>query len=1228
MSPRRAVRKIKALNAAVVQTLEPRTLLSSAAAVNLSFSPSTYNLPADASFIAVADFNGDGIPDIATANLNGTVSILLGNGDGTFAPPRTIPDGLSNSAGDLLAADINTDGRPDLVLDDGNAQGQISVLLGNGDGTFQSPIVTDTGLPAEGLAAADFNGDDRLDLVTANTNGSVSVLLGNDDGTFQSPKSYSLGHNQVGASGDGFEIQTANLNGDVHPDIVATDGNPYGKVSVLLNNGDGTFGAPHDFAAGPHAVYGISVADFNNDGKTDIVATNRNYGSLTLLAGNGDGTFKPPASSSLGFAVDSGSVGDLNGDGIPDAAFGVASGGVGQVDVLLNTGDGKTDSPQTFSVGSALKVAALTIDDLNADGLGDIIVSDYGDQSITVLRNITTSPFFNAPASITTADHPRSLATADFNGDGKADLVVADQSANEIQVLLGNGDGTFASPRAYSVPNGPSSVITADVNGDGVPDILVASSATDQVTVFLGNGDGTFAAPIQTPISAGISVGPNSIAVADVNGDGNADLIVADGYGGNVSILPGNGNGTFGSPVSFALYNSGKEGSPNADAFAVAVGDVNGDHHPDIVATNSNANQVDVLLNNGDGTFPSAAAARVYSVGQYPSSVALHDLNGDGKLDIVTANKYSNTVSVLLGNGDGTFADEKEYPAGNYPFQVVVADVNGDGKPDILTADSGNSSIPSDAVNVLPGNGDGTFSANGPIAVGNYPTSLAVADFNGDGQRDLATANANDNTLSILLNDASIPVVTLADGVITAAGSTGSDYGSITYSGGQITVNIDGQTKSFAAGSVTGVSINLGDGSDSLSIGPGVPAVNINGGDGNDTIIDTGTAPTTIIGGAGNDLIECDGNDSSISGGQGSDTLVANGSATSVGGGAGNDSIIATGGDDLLRGGAGDDIFFDGGASGDTINGGVGLNFAQNNPSDSMQNIFQVIDPPKPPAPSAVRAAAADIIAPAADVLPTAAVANGILTIVGTSSADSISVSSNGTQLTVTADGTPFGPFTISGLTGLTIAGKAANDTLIVDASVSLPATLKGGGGNDMISGGGSDNVIVGGKGNDTLTGGGGTNLLVPDRLAIYSGSPTGNDSLVGGSGFSIADFAYRTDALKLSNNGRPKSGDPSAGETSTIAPSVAAIWGGTGNDTINGANGGVFLSGGAGADSIAGGGVNDLLVGGHGKDSVAVAAEPVTVYVKDGKSGNDTVSGVSNQGEDILEFDAGDSIP
>jgi Bacterial Ig-like domain (group 3)/FG-GAP-like repeat len=417
--------------------------------------------------------------------------------------------------------------------------------------------------------------------------------------------------------------------------------------------------------------------------------------------------------------------------------------------------------------------------------------------------------------------YTNSVAVGDVNGDGKPDLVVANNclsysscSSAGVSVLLGNGDGTFQTAVTYGAGvYEAQSVALADVNGDGKLDILVTNYCTvagnegctntaGTVGVLLGNGDGTF----QTAVFYG-SGGfyANSVAVADVNGDGNPDLVVAnqcasvpDGpcsANGSVGILLGNGTGTFQTAVTYG--SGGYSGPKFGDVYeplSVVIADVNRDGKPDVLVTNycggasacTGDGTVSVLLGNGDGTFQTAVAYD--SGGLEASAVAVADVNADGNPDILVANGCSNssgscpqddgTVGVLLGNGDGTFQAAVTYDAGGQiATSVAVADVNGDGKPDLAVAvvcpENGCNIIEYGTVDVLLGNGDGTFQAAVDYDSGGDPAdSVAIHDVNGDGKPDLLVANycawvgddgypcATGGQVGVLLNTSADPTTT------------------------------------------------------------------------------------------------------------------------------------------------------------------------------------------------------------------------------------------------------------------------------------------------------------------------------------------------------------------------------------------------------------------------------------------------------------------------------------
>ncbi|HET9505096.1 MAG TPA: FG-GAP-like repeat-containing protein [Hymenobacter sp.] len=337
---------------------------------------------------------------------------------------------------------------------------------------------------------------------------------------------------------------------------------------------------------------------------------------------------------------------------------------------------------------------------------------------------------------------PLSIAAADVNGDGKPDLLTVNFNSNTAGVLLGNGNGTFQAATTYGTGGGDSRrIAVADVNGDGKPDLLTANESTNNISVLLGNGNGTFQAA--TTYGTGSGSIPDGVAAADVNGDGKPDLLTAN-YGSNTAgVLLGNGNGTF-QPAT--TYSTGSSSGPRS----LAVADVNGDGKLDLLTGNYGSNTAGVLLGNGNGTFQPATTYGTGS-GSNPFGIAVADVNGDGKPDLLTANSSSGTVGVLLGNGTGSFQAVTPYGKGilSAPYSIAVADVNGDGKLDALTATPSTNNA-----SVLLGYGTGYFQAVPAFGTGanSQPFGLAVADVNGDGKPDLLTANESTDNISVLLN--------------------------------------------------------------------------------------------------------------------------------------------------------------------------------------------------------------------------------------------------------------------------------------------------------------------------------------------------------------------------------------------------------------------------------------------------------------------------------------------
>ena len=720
---------------------------------------------------AIGDFNGDGNLDIAVANSNtNTISILLGKGDGTFATHVDYVTGTKPLG--VVVADFNGDGKLDLAVTN-SVSNTVSILLGNGDGSFQGKTDYATGRGPQGIAVGNFTGSGNLSLVVTNaTDGTVGILLGNGNGTFSpvtSSTTYNTGFNPT-------SVAVGDVNGDGIPDLVVANDNNNNVVSVLLGNGtagvgNGTFQGQIQYGTGGNPV-SVALAYLNGTSKPlDIVVANQQGNSVSILIGNGTGGFAAHVDYPTAAFPTAVTVADFNGDGNTDIA--VSAGNGNTISVLWGVGNGTMLGQMNAGTGDI--PYAVVAGDFNNDGFTDLATADSGDNSVTVVLS-NGNKTFQARTDYPAGATPFSIVTSDFNGDGLLDLAVTNTgTASAISVLLGNGDGTFQGPNHFSTetiantPTDPYGLAVGNFTGNSIPDLAVTNYGTGTVGIMLGVennglGNGTFQA--DTTYTVGSE--PSAVAIGDVNGDGVPDVVVANYHTDNVSVLLGqttNGvaNGQFGAATNYAVGNG---------PIAVALADLTGNKILDIVVVNETDSSASVLLGNGDGTFQTQVAYPT-GPGGNPLGVAVQDFNGDGIPDLAVADFLTQQVSILLGNGDGTFQGPKTYGTGNAnPSSIVVADFNGDGKWDLALTSTPSGLYPGNLVILLLGNGDGTFQAPSLYGVGSLAYSGVVGDFNGDGALDLAVANGRAGSVSVLLNQA---------GTAITVGSSGnpSPYGQL-----------------------------------------------------------------------------------------------------------------------------------------------------------------------------------------------------------------------------------------------------------------------------------------------------------------------------------------------------------------------------------------------------------------------------------------------------------------
>lgn len=651
---------------------------------------------------ALGDFNGDGRLDVVVVGNTAApnASVLLGNGDGTFQAPVPLVPNIGSGYTAVAAADLNGDGKLDLAVLTPNfgSGATLAVLLGNGDESFQTPV-TYSVPAAPYLALADFNSDGRPDIaVTGPIYGGqanqLSVLLNNGDGTFQAPVNYPV-------AGIVEALAAADVNGDGKLDLIVPTGGSSASVSVLLGNGDGTFGNPIVYTNTLLDLYSsqVAAADFNGDGKLDLALTNSQTNDIAILRGNGDGTFQsPPQIYNAGLQASAVIALDANGDNKPDLAVAGGYGSDYLLTVLINRGDGSFPNRITFPVLPG--PYAVVAGDLNGDGKPDLVTTSFTQSGgVSTLMGNGDGTFQQHLDSPTGQNgygaYPNVMAAGDFNNDHTLDLVVADSQKTSTGViypvlasLTGKGDGTFQNSNNQILSNIEGAVAAGDFNNDGNLDIAAAASNTNYVSIFLGNGNGTFASP------ASVSVGPmllsppyHNVLAGDFNSDGRQDLAVATDNG--VAVLLGNGDATFQAPNIIPSMVSTDPGDE-----LLAVGDFNGDGKLDIVK-GTQTDIINVALGNGDGTFQNAQGLQFPSILNFESA-AVGDLNGDGKLDVAFVSQSSNLMTVVLGNGDGTFCCQIHYDAGSISNNVrfmTAADFNGDGAADLAFANFGDSTI-------------------------------------------------------------------------------------------------------------------------------------------------------------------------------------------------------------------------------------------------------------------------------------------------------------------------------------------------------------------------------------------------------------------------------------------------------------------------------------------------------------------------------------------------------
>jgi hypothetical protein len=858
-------------------------------------SPASFPTGIQPTGLAVGDLNGDGKPDFAVANAgSSTASVFInrtppGAAVATFAPRQSVSTGRLAAA--IAIGDINADGKPDLVIATGDRVAYVymdTTTPGAAAASFAVPKTFETSLvrPPVGLVMGDVNGDGRPDLVFADDVNYASVLTNATAPGVSTPAFNTSA--TIAAGGSPASVAVADVTGDGKPDLVFADAG--GAVVVLPNlTVPGatipTFAPRNAYAAGSHPA-GVAVADVNSDGLPDLVAANPDENTVSVLLRQKDfGTFTRTVATGtiretdLPVAQLKSATLDVNVSAgtfsiavslapashvavtIPFSLGGTAAAGVdysgltpsplviapGQTSATITgnvlvppPGLNKTlivtlGTPTNAQLGPSASqtvtfVQPNTLSIANASALepppGDTAMMTFtatrtGDASATTIAYATapgsaqpgtdftpragtatfaagsaTATFdipiigngvvdqpdltfsvalagFGPPAGFKTDDGPVAVAAGDFNGDGKPDLAVANRYAGTMSVLLNTTAAgavmpTFAAAKTFSAGSLPFAIAVADFNGDGKPDIVVDNSTGRNLSLFLNKtAAGALAPSFASQTVPSVNGYSASVAVGDINGDGKPDLAVVDSSNDLVAVLL-NTTAAGAQVLSFAARQAFAAGTGLND---VKIADVNGDGRPDLVVAASNT--VAVLLNM---TAPASSTLQfgdpaTFLTGSKSRFVGVGDLNRDGRPDVIATSSGDNTVAVFMnltppGAAAVSFAFKELFATGNNPVSVAAVDVNGDNNPDLVFVNNSTDASVSVLLNLTPpGNAVGVFAPQQTFASGNFPFSLAVADFNGDARPDLAVTTANPSGVGRTF------VNVLLDAPITATGT-------------------------------------------------------------------------------------------------------------------------------------------------------------------------------------------------------------------------------------------------------------------------------------------------------------------------------------------------------------------------------------------------------------------------------------------------------------------------
>ncbi|CAM4908130.1 unnamed protein product [Rotaria socialis] len=721
-------------------------------------------------FVAVADFNEDNQSDIVIVNYETDEILLLSN---YFILPSVrqtnylVEQGSAPSS--VIVYDFNNDSQPDLVTN--NAAGDsLLILFGNDNGTYDVKLSYSTGIGSfpERLCIGDLNNDKRMDIVIANYGSdSIGILIGENNGTFSNVITVAMA-----PGSKPVPVSVGDFNNDTQLDIVV--GNTgLGGFTILHGHGDGNFTIGMTYAvqtAVPLAIYVgvffgygngnfsegtfylvgslacptcIVLSDLNNDTHLDFIITVFHGGYIGVMFGYGNGTFQklityPIDSTTSLYSI---ALADLNKDDQLDVIVVDTANEV--VVILYAYTNGSLQLERRHSTGFRSNPYAVTTVQRKNKTEIDIVVTLLGTGYVAVLTEYDAAEFQNETRCLTgESSQSYSVTVGDFNGDRHLDIAVVNSGTDDLIIVFNSGNGTFERQIQYFIGFNafPAYVTTEHLNRDNYLDIVTVNWKYNSISVLMGQNNGIFSIPKM--YSTGLGSYPMVAAIGDINNDNRSDIIIANSGVDSIGILFG---------YDYATFESYQNCSDNNTLRpeGIITADFNNDGYLDIAVTLFQSNSISILLGYGNGSFE---LMKTISTGlnSQPYTLTAYDFNKDGSLDIAVVNSGTQEILILRGYGNGTFLNATRYPTENVSSltSIISADINNDNHVDMIV-----SNYYMDSIDILFGRGNFTFDSIATYSIGSpaAPQSVAVADFDNDSQLDIVVANHGANTVTVFL---------------------------------------------------------------------------------------------------------------------------------------------------------------------------------------------------------------------------------------------------------------------------------------------------------------------------------------------------------------------------------------------------------------------------------------------------------------------------------------------